>query len=442
MSATTLSNVYKVQWHEGMLLSPQHFQYNEQRIEQLLYTYLLSNAYTSWGVIELDIDKNLLNQGILELTHIFAVLPDGSVVLHNINDTNATTQLASIRYNLNDLELKSTTEVTICLCLHQPTDSKKRYDSIEYPNVIDENSTDNVINLPILRPKVFLNVDEVPNECIGFPIIKLDFDGKQFSLRPFLSASLKIPDNHSIKKNLAEIVLNLRQKAAYLINKSQQVTSPSLLRETLATLKPLISALCILEPLATIEKLHPERLFDQLLNVAANLLPLQTTQIPKVLPTYNHFNPSDSLDYFLNLFEKTISSIQQRYLSIPFHQQDRLFYLHIHPNYLNDDLHLGFRCPSGMSEKQMYDWVQEAIISADEKIEVVTTRRISGAQRTLLNNDELGDLIPNPGTLIFTIKKGDEFIKVKNNLNIFNPGDSQEKRPIDITLFVCQNDSQ
>ncbi len=89
----------------------------------------------------------------------------------------------------------------------------------------------------------------------------------------------------------------------------------------------------------------------------------------------------------------------------------------------------------------MHDWVQESIISADEKIEVVTTRRISGAQRTLLNNDQLGDLIPNPGTLIFTIKKGDEFIKAKNNLNIFNPGDSPEKRPIDITLFVSQNDS-
>lgn len=442
MSATILPNVYKVQWHEGMLLSPQHFQYSEKRIEQLLYAQLQSNAYTSWGVLELDIDKNLLNQGIIEISKLFAILPDGSIIIHDTDNANKTQQIESLRYNLNELSLKNAAEITLCLCLHQKENNKKRYDSIEYTNIPDDNSAENIINLPLLRPKIFINVDTIPNECTGFPIIKLSFDGKQFTLQPFLPASLTIPINHPIKKCLSEIVLNLRQKAAYLINKSQQTTSSSMLRETQSTLKPLISALSIFEPISTQEKMHPERLFEQLLNVAAHLLPLQTTQIPGIMPTYNHFNPGESINYFLNLFEKTVSSIQQRYLSISFHQQDRLFYLHIHPNYLNSDLYLGFRFPPGMHEKQMHDWVQEAIICSDEKIEVVTTRRISGAQRNVLNNDELGDLIPNPGTLIFTIKKGDEFIKIKNNLNIFNPGDSQEKRPLDITLFVCQNDSQ
>jgi hypothetical protein len=108
---------------------------------------------------------------------------------------------------------------------------------------------------------------------------------------------------------------------------------------------------------------------------------------------------------------------------------------------MNDDLYLGFRCPPGMSENQIYDWVQEAIITSDEKIDVVTTRRISGALRSSVKDDELDDLIPNPGTLIFVIKKDDEFVRSRKNLNIFNPGDSSEKRPLDITLFVRQNDS-
>lgn len=441
MSATTLSNVYKVQWHEGMLLSPQHFQYSERRLEQLFYTLTLCNAYTGWGVLELDIDKNLLSQGIIEISQLFAILPDGTPVIHNLENAKTHQQTLNLRYNLNDLNFKSAAEVAICLCLYRTTDSKKRYDSIEYNRISDENSADNVIDLPILRPKIFLNLDTVPNECSGFPLIKLAFDGKQFSIQPFLPASLTIPSNHPIRKKLAEIVLNIRQKAAFLINKSQQTTSALLLRETQATLKPLISSLCILEPLISQEKLHPERLFDHLVNVAANLLPLQTTQIPGILPTYDPFDPGNSIEHFLRIFEKTISSIQQRYLSIPFHQQDRLFYLHMQPAYTNDNLYIGFRCPPGMSEKQMYDWVQEAIISSDEKIEVVTTRRISGAIRTPAQDDELDDLIPNPSTLVFVIKKGDEFVKAKNNLNIFNPGDSQERRPLDITLFVRQNDS-
>ena len=440
MSMTPLPNVYKVQWHEGMLLSPQHFQYSELRLEQLLYASTLSNAYTGWGILECEIDKNLLAQGIVEIAELLAILPDGTTVLHSPENISADQQPLILRYNLADLGLKSATDVTICLCLHQTTDNKKRYDSVEYNNVVDDNSADNVITLPILRPKIFLNPDVVPNECSGFPLLKLTFDGKQFSMQPFLPASLSIAAGHSIRKRLSEIVLNIRQKAAYLINKAQQTTSAPILRDTQNTLKPLISCLCILEPLIGLERLHPERLFDHLLNIAANLLPLQTTQIPGVLPTYDPFDPGSSIDYFLNIFEKTISSVQQRYLSIPFHQQDRLFYLHLQPAYTNDNLYIGFRCPPGMSEKQMYDWVQETIISSDEKIDVVTTRRISGAIRVAVQDDEMDDLIPNPGTIIFAIKKGDEFIKARQNLNIFNPGDISEKRPLDITLFVRQND--
>jgi hypothetical protein len=94
-----------------------------------------------------------------------------------------------------------------------------------------------------------------------------------------------------------------------------------------------------------------------------------------------------------------------------------------------------------MGENQMYDWVQEAIITSDEKIDVVSTRRISGAIRTSIKDDELEDLIPNAGTLLFVIKKDDEFVRSRKNLNIFNPGDTSDKRPLDITLFVRQNDS-
>ncbi len=441
MSQTMLSNVYKVQWHEGMLLSPQHFQYSEQRLEQLLYTAGLSSAYTGWGILELEIDQSLLAQGIVEISQLLAILPDGTTVLHGSENTINEEHPLNLRYNLAELALKSSAEITLCLCLHQTSNSKKRYDSIEYNNIVDENSSDNVINLPILRPKLFLNPEKVPSECIGFPLIKLMFDGKQFALKSFLYASLSILAGHPIRKRLAEIVLNIRQKAAYLINKSQQTTSGPILRETQATLKPLISCLCILEPLSGIEKLHPERLFDHLLNIAANLLPLQTSQIPGILPTYDPFNPGNSIEYFLNIFEKTISSIQQRYLSIPFHQQDRLFYLHLQPSYTNGDLYIGFRCPPGMSENQMYDWVQEAIITSDEKIDVVSTRRISGAIRTSIKDDELEDLIPNAGTLLFVIKKDDEFVRSRKNLNIFNPGDTSDKRPLDITLFVRQNDS-
>ena len=154
MSQTTLSNVYKVQWHEGMLLSPQHFQYSEQRLEQLLYTAGLSSAYTGWGILELEIDQNLLAQGVVEISQLLAILPDGTTVLHGSEKTINEEDPVNLRYNLADLALKSATEITLCLCLHQTSNNTKRYDSIEYSNIVDENSADNVISLPIFKSRI------------------------------------------------------------------------------------------------------------------------------------------------------------------------------------------------------------------------------------------------------------------------------------------------
>lgn len=440
MTLTTLTNLSKIQWHEGMLLSPQHFQYGETRLEQLLYTSSQNSGYCNWGVLEFLLDKNALAQGVVEVSELLAILPDGAIVAHNANIANESSTPMNLRYNLADLGLKSSTEITIYLCLYQMS-NKQRYESVEYGNIADENSSDNVITLPILRPKIFLNPNEIEKDCTGFPLLKISFDGKQFNLLDFLPPSLNIPQGHPFRQQLSSMVLNIRQKAAFLINKTQQNTAAPILRETRETLKPLIACLCILEPVIGLERIHPERLFDHLLNVATNLLPMQTTQIPGILPTYDPFDPGSSIEFFLNLFEKTISTVQQKFLSIPFHQQDRLFYLHLQPSYMDDIMYIGFRCPDGMSEKQMFEWVQEAIICCDDKIDIVTTRRISGATRVDVDENDVEELIPNPGTLIFSFKRVDEFIKSKQNLNIFNPGDTKEKRPLDITLFVRQNDS-
>jgi type VI secretion system protein ImpJ len=83
MPLATLTNLNKIQWHEGMLLSPQHFQYGELRIEQLLYANAQNSAYCNWGVLDFAIDKNLLAQGIVEVSQLLAILPDGTIILHN-----------------------------------------------------------------------------------------------------------------------------------------------------------------------------------------------------------------------------------------------------------------------------------------------------------------------------------------------------------------------
>ena len=40
----------RIQWHEGMLLSPQHFQLESARVDALIGWHTLSSTPYGWGV--------------------------------------------------------------------------------------------------------------------------------------------------------------------------------------------------------------------------------------------------------------------------------------------------------------------------------------------------------------------------------------------------------
>jgi type VI secretion system protein ImpJ len=75
-----------IDWHEGMLLAPQHFQQLALRQEALLHYHAAALAPFHWGVLRLDIDAAALTQGLLRVGEMEAVLPDGLMVSQEIDD--------------------------------------------------------------------------------------------------------------------------------------------------------------------------------------------------------------------------------------------------------------------------------------------------------------------------------------------------------------------
>src|SRR5690242_141009 len=66
-----------VQWHEGMLLAPQHFQQQDQHHEALLHFHLQRAVPFHWGVSRLEYDRTRLVAGTFQLREVEALLPDG-----------------------------------------------------------------------------------------------------------------------------------------------------------------------------------------------------------------------------------------------------------------------------------------------------------------------------------------------------------------------------
>lgn len=138
----------------------------------------------------------------------------------------------------------------------------------------------------------------------------------------------------------------------------------------------------------------------------------------------------------LDFIRQLLASIEQTYAAFPFHQKERLFYLPLHKAYLENRIFIGLRAASGMTEAQLSDWMDETIIVSDFAIDSVRGKRITGAHRVLLQDEELAELMPSRGVLIFEIENDPLFIQAGQNLNIFNPVDQPNRRPTEIVLYV------
>ncbi|HYH84870.1 MAG TPA: type VI secretion system baseplate subunit TssK, partial [Pyrinomonadaceae bacterium] len=69
-----------IQWHEGLLLTPQHFQQLSLRQEALLQYVSAAVAPFNWGVRYVKIDPASLAGGTFRVLELEAVMPDGLVV--------------------------------------------------------------------------------------------------------------------------------------------------------------------------------------------------------------------------------------------------------------------------------------------------------------------------------------------------------------------------
>ena len=76
----SISRSQRVVWSDGLLVTPQHFQRADLYHEHLLHGRIIAQNRWSWGVGNLEMDREALRAGQVRLRTIGAVLPDGCVL--------------------------------------------------------------------------------------------------------------------------------------------------------------------------------------------------------------------------------------------------------------------------------------------------------------------------------------------------------------------------
>jgi type VI secretion system protein ImpJ len=163
-----------IDWHEGMLLAPQHFQLLSRRIDQLAAYRIADAAPFAWGVRRAQADPALLIDGVVRIEALEAVLADGTIVNLAADDLELRLALAGFP------ELERGQPLRIWLVL--PTrhagadghDDDSRFRSVEGPLVWDETTGEGRMRMPVLRPRLrLLAVERPPRKYTSLPLFEV-----------------------------------------------------------------------------------------------------------------------------------------------------------------------------------------------------------------------------------------------------------------------------
>lgn len=302
-----MSKQSRVMWSEGMFLLPQHFQYQDEFHQHQLAQSTLRGTPFHWGVQILQVDEQALTEGSLQLKRLKLVFPDGSVF-----DAPQHDPLPAAR-DIRELSKRNEFKVYAALKLPEPFgvnytedgaegSSARRYRK-QFDTLPDLNEGDLENEITSLRLNVVLLIDGDSLDGYSYcPIAQLarnslggfNLDGS------FVHPSLHIGAHEAllgIGKRLLGVLHakssalsgRRRERADQIAEFGSSDVSLFWLLNTVNRAYPALAHL-LAHP-----RLHPERLYLFLAELAGGLLTFSLDAHLHDIPEYDHQDPARSL---------------------------------------------------------------------------------------------------------------------------------------------------
>ena len=210
----------------------------------------------------------------------------------------------------------------------------------------------------------------------------------------------------------------------------------SRLQETENVYRSLVAGLLEVEALLGTQENHPYTVYLSLCNMASHLVMLRFGQMPPSFQPYDHNNPVASYEEVLNFANKMIDLVKETYTKFSFELENRIFKRSLNKEWSKQELIICVRPKMGMSEKDMSDWMDSAVIATENYARSASDKRVLGAKRRLIESvDSMGLMAPK-GSLLYAIETSPEFINMEEVLHVFNTSDDDASRPHELILYV------
>lgn len=436
-----------IQWHEGMLLAPQHFQQNAARFHQLLAYHLGASAPFHWGIVQFQFDRVALISGMFRVLELEAVMPDGLVV-HHSSSAAAELELDITAY----ADPIAPPRLTIHLCV--PADKASgeatrgelpRYHSVEGPVVTDEHGGESELRIPRLVPRLSLMVTSVPGQkppqkYISFPLAQVTYQNEAFAQGDFVPPSLAVTPQSSLARLCTEIARRAREKALFLAERAASpatADNPAMVQEISAEVRALVGGLPKLEALIGAGVIHPFTVYLALCDLVGAFSVFSAGSMPPTLSRYDHNNCLAAFGEVRDFLLRMLDRVKEAATPIPFLLENAKFGLVIEEAWLKRKLVVGVRGSANMSEADIIGWMEQSLIASAKKIDRLWEMRIKGAARRHIDASSELDITPGRGVVLFMIDNDTQFIQPGETLEIWNAESASSRfRLAEIVLYV------
>lgn len=443
-----------IQWHEGLLLTPQHFQQLSARHEALVQygTSLLSPF--SWGVRRFKHHLISLPAGKLRILEFEAVMPDGLVVVHGLHDAG--------RDGVLEIDLTKQSEqidergalVYIAVAAKYNGNSNgesPRYESFKGDPVADEISAAKARPIHRLKPRLTLHVGaKLPSDYTGFPLARVVYRDSSYALDdkfipPLLGVPIKATDGdtssaaaHRLGDMCSDIAQRVRKRAMYVADEARNPAGQSRFGNEggIRTLMlSLVGALPRFEAVLQTGCAHPYQLYVALCGMAGQLSVLGTEMIPPSFDPYNHDDLYSTFQPVLEFIDRAMDQgVPVTYKALTFEYREGAYEIRFDGAWMKKKLALGLKGERGMSDDEVVRWGESCLIGSQARIEVLRANRIRGAGRK--HADRVGDIATAKGVTLFSLMPDESFVEPDKLLQIVN---REGPRPREIVLYVMDN---
>ncbi|MFO0762731.1 MAG: type VI secretion system baseplate subunit TssK [Byssovorax sp.] len=435
---------HAVNWHDGLLLSPHHFQESWRRSERLLEFHLGYAAPYHFGVKELSIDEGLLIGGIFRVTELEAVLPDNVIVHHGKTDENLDADLRPHEAILR----RSACMVYLALLRDDlgggAIDSDlSRYRSAELKSDVDVNTGEGAIPIARVIPKIQLVVaPEPPTRFVCLPLARVQIDGEAYVrdpsyIPPLLYTQLASP----LGKLCSQIINKLREKATRLAEKEGALslaTDRDQKAELRRQIQCLVTGLPVFEAMLYAGREHPYRLFLGLAGMLGEVAALGRKPIPPMLPAYDHNDLAVSFRTAQDhLFRLINEGILESFTAYPL-SLDRGYYgVEFLREWQGRTMVLAARARRGVPEEDILKWMDGALIGPGSRAQEMMQYRSLGVTRNRVQKAGNGDLVATTGTFLYDLVESADYMIPGEPLLVFNTADpSGSAGPDEFILYV------